>query len=159
MTASVAEFKKCAMCKLLHPVSEFSPDVRMKSGLNSYCHDCRRLNARRRRASDPEHARAISRAASKRRRTPERSRASQLKFRYGLSVEDYTALLESQNSCCAVCSTPQPGGMGSWHVDHCHDTGRIRGLLCSTCNVGIGMFKDSPDLLAAAVAYLSRGLA
>ena len=61
---------------------------------------------------------------------------------------------DSQNGRCAICKTDSPGGKGNWHLDHCHDSKNVRGLLCGTCNVGLGMFKDNPLLLAAAADYL-----
>lgn len=73
---------------------------------------------------------------------------------YGLSHAEYEALLESQQCRCAICRTDAPSR--TWHVDHCHATGAVRGLLCPQCNVGLGHFKDSPELLSAAGAYLMK---
>jgi hypothetical protein len=75
---------------------------------------------------------------------------------YGLTVEQYEALLERQAGRCAICRTDEPGGRGNWHVDHCHESNAVRGLLCATCNVGLGMFRDDPTRLAAAIAYLKE---
>lgn len=75
--------------------------------------------------------------------------------RYNISVEEYEQLLCSQNQRCAIC-----GNELSKHnvrVDHSHKTGRLRGLLCVSCNTGIGLLKDSPDILRAASAYLRSG--
>ncbi|WP_425545633.1 endonuclease VII domain-containing protein [Glutamicibacter creatinolyticus] len=67
-------------------------------------------------------------------------------------------LSESQDHKCAICGDPY--GMESLkhplYVDHCHQTGKVRGLLCSRCNTGLGLFRDSPDLMLAAVTYLTR---
>jgi hypothetical protein len=71
---------------------------------------------------------------------------------YGLSFEDYNAILERQAGRCAICR--QPAGEISLAADHDHATGAIRGLLCSRCNNGLGSFGDEPELLAAAIAYL-----
>jgi hypothetical protein len=87
--------------------------------------------------------------------------------RYGLSVQEYTDLLERQNGCCAICKRPPTGLRRRFHVDHKHIDGYatlppeekmkgVRGLLCSTCSSGIGGLRDSPDLLLAAVAYLQK---
>jgi len=72
--------------------------------------------------------------------------------KYNLTVEDYYFLLNKQNKLCAICSRAPNGKR--LHVDHCHKTGRVRGLLCFKCNAGIGMLDDSPILLAKAVDYL-----
>ena len=71
---------------------------------------------------------------------------------YGLSTEAYQEMLASQGGVCALCGgTPGARALG---VDHDHATGRIRGLLCSPCNTGIGNLRDDPDLLRKAIAYL-----
>lgn len=80
------------------------------------------------------------------------NRELQLK-RYGLTVESFDALLASQGGVCAICAGPATGR--GWHVDHCHDTGRVRGVLCHQCNVGLGHFHDDPVRLRAAVKYLT----
>lgn len=67
-------------------------------------------------------------------------------------------LLEAQDNRCAICGTDEPGGRGDgFVVDHCHSTGRIRGLLCSACNTGLGLFKDNAETLAKAIKYLKDG--
>lgn len=62
-------------------------------------------------------------------------RKERLKRLYGMSVEEFEEMLEAQEGKCAVCRAPEPGGRGQWHVDHCHSTGKIRGLLCHPCNI------------------------
>jgi hypothetical protein len=79
-----------------------------------------------------------------------------LQKKFGISLEDYEAMLAAQNFRCAICETDVPKGRGRWHVDHCHDTGRVRGLLCYGCNVGIGHLKDSPDVISRALTYLTK---
>jgi hypothetical protein len=77
-----------------------------------------------------------------------------LKIKYGLTLEEFNSLLESQSFGCAICRVELTGGKDT-HIDHCHETKRIRGLLCNSCNNGIGRFKDSPKLLKCAITYLS----
>jgi len=77
--------------------------------------------------------------------------------RYGMSIEEFELLLESQNSKCAICEK----GFGEGRregacVDHCHETGNVRGLLCFLCNVSIGGFRDDPETVMKAAAYLER---
>ena len=74
--------------------------------------------------------------------------------RYGLSWEAYLSMLAAQQNRCAICGGPPKGKDDEFHIDHDHATNRNRGLLCDTCNVGIGMFRDDPELLAKAIAYL-----
>jgi hypothetical protein len=79
----------------------------------------------------------------------------QLKRRYGLTPEQYDAMLLAQNGACAICRTP-PSADRSLTVDHCHTTGAVRGLLCDSCNNGLARFADSADRLAVAVDYIRR---
>ena len=81
----------------------------------------------------------------------ESNRANQLRL-YALTAETFDALLAGQGGVCAICSGEATGR--GWHVDHCHDSGTVRGILCHQCNVGLGHFKDDPVRLAAAIAYL-----
>lgn len=75
--------------------------------------------------------------------------------RYGLLYKDYLSMLEKQNHVCAICNEPEKSkSKKNLSVDHCHTTGKVRGLLCSSCNVGLGKFKDRPDLLEKAGKYL-----
>lgn len=75
---------------------------------------------------------------------------------YGLTLDDYDNILESQNNGCAICGkAPEDNGQ-RLAVDHDHDTGAVRGLLCIGCNAGLGSFKDDPDLLEEAQKYLYR---
>lgn len=90
---------------------------------------------------------------------PGRSRVRHVEKTFGLSEEDYLALALKQAGGCAICgsngSEKRKHATKYLAVDHCHETGKVRGLLCTTCNTGIGMFKDSPSLLRLAAAYLS----
>ena len=74
---------------------------------------------------------------------------------YGINLKEYQELLDKQGGCCAVCSSSGSGKTSDrLVVDHCHSTGRVRGLLCWPCNIGIGMFKDREDLLVTVTDYL-----
>lgn len=81
-----------------------------------------------------------------------------LKALYGITVDEYDAMLEKQNGRCAICGRTEGHGKRSERlcVDHCHDTGKIRQLLCKPCNTGLGCFGDDVDKLYAAVEYLRR---
>jgi hypothetical protein len=83
-------------------------------------------------------------------------RESTVQRRYGLSAEDYKALLHAQGGACAICRGELKGDRDT-HVDHCHDTGLVRGILCSRCNTGLGQFEDAPERLRAAIDYLQQG--
>lgn len=101
-------------------------------------------------------ARYCSEACRKAHAGPMIRRRCMLKTNYGLTLEQYDALLDSQGGVCALCGGDDPGVKGVWHVDHCHDSLAVRGLLCSPCNTGLGQFKDRPDVLRRAADYVER---
>lgn len=73
---------------------------------------------------------------------------------YGINRTDYEAMVSRQGGVCALCFSPP--GAKALHVDHCHDTGRVRSLLCSSCNTGLGLLQDSPALLRDAARYIEK---
>lgn len=83
-------------------------------------------------------------------------RENQLKVKYGITLEDYDKMYKSQNYKCAICDTENPNGQGVFHVDHCHNTGKIRGLLCHSCNTALGHLKDCINNLKRAIKYLKK---
>jgi hypothetical protein len=78
------------------------------------------------------------------------------KDKYGISLESYTKMLENQQGCCSICKTPQVNLKITLAVDHCHSTGKVRGLLCRNCNLMIGFAKDNKELLSSAIRYLEK---
>ncbi|HUW09593.1 MAG TPA: endonuclease VII domain-containing protein [Anaerolineae bacterium] len=92
------------------------------------------------------------------RESPRRKRQDQeahLKRAYGLSLADYDAILADQGGGCAICGAlPGDDAKGRLHVDHDHETGQVRGLLCGNCNHALGSFRDSIALMRSAIAYL-----
>lgn len=77
--------------------------------------------------------------------------------RYQMQPGDYDALLRAQGGRCAICGAAEAGGKGGrFHVDHDHATSEIRGLLCHGCNLGIGLLRDDPDIMRAAIRYVER---
>lgn len=91
----------------------------------------------------------------------ETRRRAHFKNKYGLSLDEYRAKAEEQRGRCAICGgIPETKGGRSRRrpldVDHCHETGTVRGLLCNGCNRGLGAFKDDPDRLTRAIEYLAK---
>ncbi len=112
--------------------------------------------------SDPDRlaAHAARRAEYGQRPEVKASRAKALrKWTYGLSDEEYTSMLDTQHGKCAICKKEPIGRIDKTrklHVDHCHTTGKVRGLLCLHCNRGLGGFLDSVPSLQTAIKYLER---
>lgn len=138
--------RRCPRCKTTQPICEFSK-------AHPYCKGCKRIV--RRAYLDRLKHRPAEYAAYKKykkdwaERNKEKikalNRASWVEREYGISRND--PILQAKS--CAIC-----GKSGKLDVDHCHDTGRVRGMLCRQCNLGIGVLRDDPDMIAKAVAYL-----
>jgi hypothetical protein len=80
-----------------------------------------------------------------------------MKRNYGVNFSDYDKMLKKQNGGCAICKSPAPNHHKKrLNIDHCHITGRVRGLLCDACNRALGLFKDSPDIMLKAISYVSE---
>lgn len=112
--------------------------------------DKKRETARKWRANNMDKALAAEAKTRERRRT----RTKELRFirLYGIDLEIYNELFSSQGNKCAICEQVDGKRL---HVDHCHATGRVRGILCSTCNHMIGMAYDDPSILTRGAEYLS----
>ena len=80
----------------------------------------------------------------------------QLFHKFGLTRTKYNELLSKQDGCCAICGSTDSGSKnkGQFSVDHCHTSEKVRGLLCTRCNTGLGSFQDNPEFLQSAISYL-----
>lgn len=88
------------------------------------------------------------------------TRKAALRFKYDISVDRYHEMFEKQGGVCAICRQPETSkGRSRLSVDHCHSTERVRGLLCSNCNHGLGHFRDSIELMNEAIDYLIKSRA
>jgi len=114
------------------------------------------VKAYRQKNPDKYHGTRREAVARWREENPELYRAQHLQRTYGISLDEYQRMLEVQNGHCATCPSDTPGGRGTWHVDHCHSTGKIRGLLCRACNTALGLVKDNPETLRNLASYLEK---
>lgn len=109
-------------------------------------------NQKRRYWKNPEYYREQAKLRAK--RNPEKTKNAWLLRYYGITIDDYKNLLEKQGGVCAICSNKD--SKFSLAVDHCHKTGKIRGLLCSRCNFSLGNFNDDIELMNKAIEYLNE---
>lgn len=132
--------KVCTKCGLEKPRMEFYRRSGASDGLRSHCKSCVSVWGK-------ENTEA-------RRESWRRYRRKQyLSETYGISEAEYDVMFERQHGLCAICG--KPGRARGLHVDHDHETGAVRGLLCHPCNSGMGMLGDDPKLLASAIEYLT----
>lgn len=87
-----------------------------------------------------------------------KQRLSRLWSRYGLKPEDYVNMFEEQNGLCAICDRPPKTVLTPLDVDHCHTTGKVRGLLCGSCNRAIGLLGDDVGRMKKAIKYLNNAI-
>jgi hypothetical protein len=76
--------------------------------------------------------------------------------KYGVTLDEYNLTLVKQGGVCAICKSTDAGRGRDWHTDHCHKTGKFRGLLCCSCNLGLGYFKDNPVFMSEAIKYITN---
>lgn len=121
--------RTCVVCGVTKEDAAFYPNKTAKSGFYKDCRACR----------------------------IERQRQYRVKKLYGITDEERSAMYLEQKGCCAGCgrATPRLGYMGM-QVDHCHRTGKVRGLLCKRCNQTAGLYEDDPRSLRSLAAYLRK---
>lgn len=150
--------KACSDCGAEKPAEEFG-----KRGAK--CRSCRQARRREYYATNRDQIlqyqswyylankeRARSYRAAYKAANKDRARDRDLQRKYGITLDDFRAMLADQDGGCKICRRSD----GPLHVDHCHTTGKVRGLLCIPCNRALGYMKDDPDLLRSAADYLDR---
>jgi len=160
--------KVCSKCGEEKELSEFYAHQTNKDGRTGSCKVChnrrgaawqaangdkRRSRYKAVRDENPEEYKNRSaeyRAANKE-RIAAQGRKSRLLVNYGITVEEYDTMYQRQDGKCMICGKSPENTLC---VDHCHTTGKVRGLLCGTCNRGIGLLQDDPKLCLAAAKYL-----
>ena len=133
--------KNCYRCKKDLDASHFYKSSKSVDGLQHLCKKCRKHD-------DAKHWKGL---------TGDSRRDKKYRAKYGLSLVGYNELLESQDYKCAICKTRKPGEKNKHLVvDHCHKTGKVRGLLCQSCNVGLGYIEKMRRNLSLVFEYLDR---
>ena len=93
----------------------------------------------------------------KRNHCPIRARSNELRRNYGITLEDYDRMLQDQGGACMVClTTAESQRYGRLHIDHDHETGEVRGLLCHHCNTALGLLNEDVSRMAAMIAYITK---
>ncbi len=145
--------KVCRGCGLEKSLDDFYKHPKCKDGHTSLCKECINEAAKNRKSTHV-------RQKEWRDRNKEKLLDYDLKRRFGISVDEYNKLLAEQGGVCSICGRPEThtyrGKTKKLSVDHNHETGEIRGLLCYKCNLGIGQFEDSIELLDRAKRYLTK---
>lgn len=145
--------KECKKCGETKPPEDFYKEPRVKDGLTARCIACCKADANALFQANPEPYRKRAREAYD---YAER-RARMLLKEYGITPDDYLRMFAEQEGKCACCGTEISGHNMTDHllVDHSHSTGKVRGLLCSRCNLVLGHVQDDPQVLVGMLAYLA----
>jgi hypothetical protein len=139
--------KTCTKCNIAKPLEEFGKQSANKDGLMYYCKSCIR-EYHKARYADPKYK--------------DYQRNTSLMATYGITLEDYHIMLDEQGGVCAICGLPERRKHARTDdpmflaVDHDHNTGQVRALLCSTCNIMLGHAQDDVSILARAIQYLTE---
>lgn len=146
------DLKHCRKCDTTKALDDFHKDSGAGDGLCAHCKECKNAVSREWTRRNPEKVKAHG----KKRVESGAYRTYQLKKKYQLTDEQYEDMLESQDGKCAICEATDPGrGNKYFVVDHDHDTGKVRGLLCNNCNRVLGLFGDSAETIESAITYLN----
>lgn len=125
--------KTCTMCAETKDKEEFPTSKKLKDGKAQYCKVCKRERYRRSKKN------------------------TALKSMYGITLEEYDTMRVVQDHRCLICNDHElevAAKHKTLYVDHCHTTGKVRGLLCHNCNIGLGNFRDNEERLLSAIEYL-----
>lgn len=126
----------CPKCQNIQTISRFNKNKNTKFGIACYCKPC-------------------SKNRNKRKYDSEYHRSYNLKKNHNITSEEYNKMFVKQNKLCGICQKDLTIlKKNNVHLDHCHKTGKIRGILCLNCNFGLGSFKDNEEFLEKAIQYL-----
>lgn len=156
--------KICCRCKIEKDLNFFGKDKSSTDGLTYACKKCRNQAYNNYYQINSDRAREKNQRSSERRKKYyksekgiESSRRAHLKRTFNITLEEYETMSEIQNHVCYICGKTEMNNKNKvLCVDHCHETNKIRGLLCGLCNAGIGHFKDDINLLKQAIKYLQN---
>lgn len=147
--AIAAPMVECITCKHILPVNKFWKQ--RNDNPQNVCKDCYRERNKKWVNKNPEKVKSYAKKWNE--KNPNHTHKHKLKYRYGLTLEDYNKKLLEQDGVCAICNRPETIRKNLC-VDHNHSTGQIRGLLCDSCNKSLGGFNDSEKTLLDAINYL-----
>ena len=128
--------KRCSNCRIQKELDQFTKNRAQKDGLHNECKECKKRH----------------------KRTRDQRRVEHIRLTYGLSPQDYLGLLEEQGNKCCICNKGLKAWSKTTHVDHCHESGHVRGILCRDCNLSLGHYEKMKknDILSNFEKYLGE---
>jgi hypothetical protein len=144
--------KTCATCSLCKSSSEFNKYSAMKDGLHWECRSC--VGLRRKSYYEKNRQREIDRSVAWKISNKEKAKDASLKRKFGITIQDYNAMIRSQNGKCAICDKDH--SVSCLVVDHDHNSGRVRKLLCHQCNLALGNLKENVLFAERMLDYIKK---
>lgn len=139
--------KKCPKCNIIKNLDAFAKDRTRKSGKQPYCRDCQAKLKHEHYIKNKDKINKDSMSWAK--RNPDKAKSYRFKYKYGIDLNFFNSLKEQQKDRCLFCLEIKP-----LVVDHCHRTGKVRGLLCRDCNTVLGFLKENTNTFKRALKYL-----
>lgn len=138
--------KKCRVCGEVKPDEDYNIKRSSKDGRRTDCRECQKAYHKDRYAKNPERHKEIIR----------KNQRTHTAKKHGMTKYDLESLYEKQGHSCAICGITEESYGKYLAIDHCHATGKVRGLLCTNCNTGLGNLRDNPTYLLRAIKYLEE---
>lgn len=146
--------KSCTVCGHVKALEEFSKDKRNRSGRAARCKLCVQASAKKWAEDNRDRYNELQRGYGRRQSVKLYRRNWYLRKHHGVDHAWYESKLEAQGGVCAICGGPPNTKDGFFHIDHDHQTGKLRDLLCQFCNTGLGSMKEDEVVLGKAIEYL-----
>ena len=144
--------KTCIKCKKTLPVSSFYKHSR--GYFRGDCIACTAIQNKEYNLKNKEKVAAIGKEWAA--RNKEKIKETKIRRKFGIGLKEKGEIFEAQGNACAICKCTENGRARDWDVDHCHTTGKVRGILCSNCNRALGLFQDNKQNLLRAAVYLGE---
>lgn len=142
--------KYCNRCKILKTLENFYDCNTSKDGLSHNCKQCISIKFKNYYLLNKD------RISKQHKSRSEYKRNRDYIIRYNITLKEYNEMLKLQDYKCKICKSITPGGKGNFKIDHCHSTGKVRGLLCNSCNVTLGLVNDDITRLKKLINYLIK---
>ena len=148
--------KTCIKCQEVKPLDEYYKRKDSKDGHRNECKKCKLELSKEYRSENRDKISEYMKDYVSKPENKERAKSRHLRRNFGITLDDYNQMFTEQEGCCAICGKHQSELNKTLCVDHCHETGEVRELLCDKCNRGLGYFNDNADTMESAIEYLKK---
>lgn len=161
------EHKHCSKCGYSKPITDFHKNKSSNDGYRNVCKECLKIyfvdyykknkeKIRRYQKDNPDIHNKANEKYNRKPTSKKKRRGISYMYKYGITEKDFNDMFLKQKGRCAICGVSQLDIEYRINIDHCHETGIVRGLLCRRCNTALGHFKDDVDIMQRAIDYLNE---